>query len=103
MARPTKSNIRQNIVEILSMMKSGYGYQIYKEYRELFPKATMRSIYYNLRKGVLTKEFEIEKITKVTGEYSWGSEAEKIIYKLGEKAEPRGEDRVKAHFQQSRQ
>jgi len=49
--RPVKSEIRQNIVEILYFMKQGYGYEIYKVYVAIFPKVTMRSIYYHLRKG----------------------------------------------------
>ena len=49
--RPVKSEIRQNIVEILYFMKQGYGYEIYKAYVKIFPKVTMRSIYYHLKKG----------------------------------------------------
>lgn len=96
--RPVKSNIRQNIVEILYFMKFGYGYDIYKNYVALFPKVTMRSIYYHLRKGVSLGEFKVEKIQKEKGVYSWGAEAEKIYYALGPNAKPTCSDKIKEFF-----
>ncbi len=96
--RPLGSQIRQNIVEILYFIKSGYGYDIFKIYKAVFPKVTMRSIYYHLRKGVSTGEFKVEKIEKVQGEYSWGPEAEKIFYTLGKNAKPKMDKRVKAYL-----
>ena len=97
--RPIKSEIRQNIVEILHFLGKGYGYDIYKIYIEIFPKITMRSIYYHLRKGIDTGEFKIEKVEKVKGEYSWGTEAEKTYYALGPNAKPKIEPRVKEYFE----
>jgi len=97
--RPIKSEIRQNIVEILFFMKQGYGYEIYKAYIAIFPKVTMRSIYYHLKKGVDLGEFKVEKIEKEKGDYSWGGEAEKIYYALGDKAKPVGNERAREHFE----
>ena len=96
--RPIKSEIRQNIIEILYFMKHGYGYNIYKAYIAIFPKVTMRSIYYHLKKGTSLEEFKVEKIEKEKGNYSWGGEAEKIYYTLGPKAKPAGNERVKEYF-----
>ncbi len=93
--RPVKSAIRQNIIEILNFIKRGYGYEIYKIYVKAFPKVTMRSIYYHLKKGTALNEIKIEKIESVKGEYSWGPEAEKKIYILGPNAKPKGDPRVK--------
>lgn len=93
--RPVKSSIRQNIIEILNYSKKGYGYDIYQIYIQAFPKATMRSIYYHLRKGVSLGEFEIDSIEKSPGKYSWGEVAEKVYYKLGPNANPKGDERVK--------
>lgn len=93
--RPIKSQIRQNIIELLYHLKEGYGYDIFKIYIEIFPKVTMRSIYYHLNKGLKTKEFEIERIEKEKGEYSWGPEAEKIYYRLGSNAKPKIDLRIK--------
>ena len=93
--RPIKSAIRQNIVELLYFMKEGYGYDIYKIYREIFPAVTMRSVYYHLKKGVETKEFKVEAIKMEKGDYSWGESAEKVFYSLGKKAEPKIDKRVK--------
>ena len=97
--RPVKSEIRQNIVEILYFMKQGYGYGIYKAYVAIFPKVTMRSIYYHLRKGVDLNEFKISKIEREKGDYSWGGEAEKIYYSLGDNAKPLVNEKVKEYFE----
>ncbi|MBI4438573.1 hypothetical protein HY640_01420 [Candidatus Woesearchaeota archaeon] len=94
MGRKPGSQIRQNIIELLSSTGEGYGYQIYLAYRQIFPKATMRSIYYQLRKGVQTGEIKIKAIRKIQGNYSWGTEAEKKIYALGEHAKAKGNSKV---------
>lgn len=96
--RPVKSIIRQNVVEILYFMGSGYAYEIAKIYAELFGNATMRSIYYHLRKGVETQEFVVKEIRKERGNYSWGSEAEKTYYALGPSAAPQILSNVKEYF-----
>ena len=96
--RPVKSQIRQNMVEILFYMKKAYGYEIYKAYVKIFPRITLRSIYYHLRKGIVIEEFKILNIEKEKGDYSWGTEAEKIYYGLGPGAKPSGNDRVKEYF-----
>ncbi len=96
--RPVRSDIRQNVVELLSVMGQGYGYQIHKVYREIFPLCTREVIYYHLRKGVALGEFEVEQIKQEKGEYSWGSTVEKIYYRLGAKAQPRGDSRVVSFF-----
>ncbi len=92
--RPVESEIRQRIVELLYFLKEGYGYEIYKIYSKIFPRATQRSIYYHLRKGVQTKEFKVSKIKKEQGDYSWGSYAEKIYYALDKNAKPKIEKKV---------
>lgn len=96
--RPTKSVIRQNIVEILHFMGEGYGYQIYKAYREIFPAVTLRVIYYHLAKGTKLKEFALAGVKKTVGSYSWGPEVERIFYKLGPKANPSILQEVKGYF-----
>ena len=97
-----KSQIRQNIVEILNAIKEGYGYDIYKAYVDIFPKVTMRSIYYHLKKGVSIKELEVARVEKEKGNYSWGPEAEKIYYRLGPEAEPKNDKRVKKFFEKKK-
>lgn len=100
--RPVGSAVRQNVLEILNVLGRGHGYQIYKVYRELYPKVTLRVIYYHLKKGQELGELEIEKVEKEKGDYSWGSEAEKIYYKLGPKAKITGDDRVRAYVEAQR-
>ena len=97
--RPIKSEIRQNMIEILHFIHKAYGYEIYKTYVLIFPKVTMRSIYYHLKKGLSLGEFVVSKIEKEKGDYSWGGEAEKIYYALGPNAKPSGNDRVKEHVE----
>ena len=96
--RPVKSEIRQNIVEILNVIGSAYGYLIHKYYNELFPACTREVVYYNLRKGAKLGEFELAEIKQEKGEYSWGTIVEKKYYKLGPNASPRGNPRVKEFF-----
>lgn len=96
--RPTQSQIRQNMVEILYHLKKAYGYEIYKAYVKIFPKVTLRVVYYHLKKGVALGEFQVSTIEKEKGNYSWGSEAEKIYYGLGPNAKPMANDRVMEHF-----
>jgi hypothetical protein len=96
--RPTKSMIRQNIVDILYFMAKSYGYDIYRVYTHVFPRVTMRSIYYHLKKGLQTGEFKIEQIKKEQGDYSWGSEVEKTYYSLGNAANPTMNKAVKEYL-----
>jgi hypothetical protein len=100
--RPVKSQIRQNIVEILYYLSEGYGYEIFKFYKALYPQCTQKSIYYHLRKGLSTGEFVIKTIKKEKGEYSWGSEVEKTYYALGPNAKPIMDERVQFHIEKTR-
>jgi len=93
--RPVKSQIRQNIVEILNFLGEGYGYGIYKIYSEIFSKCAQKSIYYHLKKGISTGEFIVKKIEKEKGDFSWGTEVEKTYYALGPKALPKEDPKVK--------
>ena len=97
--RPVKSEVRQNIVEMLAIMGKAYGYEIHRFYNELFPACTRENVYYNLRKGVKLGIFEIAEIKAEKGDYSWGNIVEKKYYKLGPTAEPRGDDRVRKFFE----
>lgn len=96
--RPTFSEVRQNMVDILQIMRRAYGYELAKVYLEIFPKVTKRLFYYHLRKGVELEEFAIDSVEKEKGEYSWGSVAEKTYYTLGSKAEPRSSQRIMDYF-----
>ena len=95
--RPPNSEIRDRIVEILANLKRDYGYNIYKLYCRLFPKVSMRIIYYHLNKGTELGIFNMEHVTS-TGEYSWGKTAEKVYYSLGSNAMPLGNQIVAEHF-----
>ena len=97
--RPVGSSIRQNLVEILNFRKKAYGYELYKDYCEMFPEVTLRVIYYHLKKGISLKEFELESIKMEKGDYSWGGEAEKKYYRLGPEAHVKIDKRVKAYFE----
>lgn len=96
--RPVGSKVRQNIVEILHFGGEMHGYAVYAVYRDIFPKVTMRAIYYHLKKGIATKEFKVTRIKKESGEYSWGGEVERIYYSLGPEAKPQGNRAVKDYL-----
>ncbi|MDO8642782.1 MAG: hypothetical protein Q7R76_04325 [Candidatus Woesearchaeota archaeon] len=100
MARGRKPNsiVRQHMVDILACLGSASGYDIYKVHRELFPKCTLRLMYYHLKKGVVLGEFIVDKIQKVEGTYSWGPLTEKKMYAIGPKAHPNPEKRVKEYI-----
>lgn len=87
--RPVGSKIRQKIIEILCHVKSMHGYEIYKHYQEIFGKVAMKSIYYNLNKGVDIGEIEIESSKEELGDYSWGDKAMKTYFKNGPNANPK--------------
>ena len=92
--RPERSIIRENILGILYYLKTGYGYEIARIYNEIFPEVTQRSIYYHLKKGVETRELSIHKIEQEKGHFSWGNMVEKTYYTLGEKAQPKIDERI---------
>ena len=83
-----KSDVRDNIVDLLFLLKEAHGYEIYKFYNLLFPKVSQRLIYYHLRKGVSTGDLDISRISKIKGNFSWGSDAERIYYKLSKNSRP---------------
>ena len=97
--RPIKSQIRQNIIEILNVMGRGYGYAIHKIYKEIFPECTREVVYYHLKKGVKLGEFAVDEVKQEKGDYSWGGTVEKTYYKLGPNANPAGDTRVKEFFE----
>ena len=81
--RPLKSEVRDNIAEILFFKKYGCGYEISKIYNQIFPKVSQRVIYYHLNRGAGLEEFEIKKVKKEKGNYSWGKmQSRKEMIKL---------------------
>ncbi|MEM2954421.1 MAG: hypothetical protein QW625_00500 [Candidatus Nanoarchaeia archaeon] len=89
------SAIRDNLIEILYHLKEAYAYELYRAYKKVFGPVNIRSVYYNLSKGKDLGVFEIKEIKKVEGDFSWGSNAERVIYKLSANATPKGNDSVK--------
>jgi hypothetical protein len=96
--RPIRSEIRQNIIELLFVLGRGYGYEIHKLYNTIFPKCTRESVYYHLKKGISLGEFELAEVKLERGDFSWGGVVEKRYYTLGTSALVKGDDRVKEFF-----
>jgi hypothetical protein len=96
--RPIGSVIRQRLIDILYILGSAHGYELYKYYREIHPPITLRVVYYHLRKGAQIGEFHLEKIAQEKGDYSWGESAEKITYSLGPNARPALDPQVKSQI-----
>ena len=67
-------------------------------YSDSFFPCTRESIYYHLKKGVALGEFKVDRIEKEKGDFSWGSEVEKIYYALGPNAKPAINKRVKEYL-----
>lgn len=86
--RPAKSKIRQRIVNILSYCEPAHGYEVWKIYSSLYPSAARRSIYYHLHRGCELGEIEVADVKNEEGDFSWGEEAEKVYYRLGDEASP---------------
>lgn len=80
--RPRFSQIRENIKDMLREQGSMYGYEIYKQYIKKYGSVSRRSIYYQLQEAINEGAVAIDKIEQEKGEYSWGSSAQKIYYKL---------------------
>lgn len=80
--RPIGSNVRTNIIHLLSKEGPMHGYQLYQEYIKHYPKVSMRLIYYHLKKGVSIGEIKVHKIERKKGEFSWGNEVQHIIYEV---------------------
>ena len=91
------------MVEILHFMNEGYGYQIFKAYKDLYDPITLRVIYYHLKKGQALGEFAVAGVKKTEGQYSWGPEAERVFYSLGPNAKPKQDPRVKEYFDKQKQ
>ncbi|MGM5483933.1 MAG: hypothetical protein ACQER9_03390 [Nanobdellota archaeon] len=81
--RPAKSEVRQRICDILFKIEEGYGYEIHKIYCDNFERTSRELIYYHLRKGVDTGEFQVKEVKEEKGDFSWGQVTKKIIYKIG--------------------
>lgn len=97
--RPLGSPVRQNVTEILAQAGEMHGYEIAKHYLKIYPKASARAIYYSLSKGVKSGHFKIAKVEKQKGNYSWGPEAQRVYYSLGELAKPLGDTKAKKYFE----
>lgn len=93
--RPPKSEVRQNLIEVLHVLKKGYGYELWKAYLEVFPAVSMRTIYYHLAKGTEYGLFRVKRVQVEPGDYSWGPDAEKVYYIVGPKAMPKKTARVR--------
>lgn len=81
--RPSKSRVRERIAEILSNIGFSYGYDIYKIYKKVYGNVLLRTIYYNLKKGVEDNEFLVVEVKRTPGQFTWGNETERVYYTLG--------------------
>ncbi len=98
--RPPKSQVRENLIEVLHVLKRGYGYELYKAYIIVFPAVSMRTIYYHLRKGTQYGMFKVQRVQVEPGDYSWGPDAEKVYYIVGPKGMPKKNPRVRASLKE---
>ncbi len=79
--RPSKSVVRDNLMELLFVFGKLTAYDAHKHYIKLFAKTSRRNVYYQLQKGCDTGLFDKEQVTE-KGDYSWGTESKKVYYTL---------------------
>jgi len=101
LGRKPKSDIRDEMVELLFFLREAYGYELYKKYCQVYDKkVSMRSIYYHLNKGVELGVFNLKEIREVKGEFSWGTGVKQVIFQLGEAATPQGNKNIHEKLKQ---
>jgi len=83
------SVIRDNIVELLYFMEKSHAYELAKTYKKVFGPISIRSVYYNLKKGLELNVFEVRDIQKVEGNFSWGTTAHGLTNNAAPKADPK--------------
>ncbi|MBS3064184.1 MAG: hypothetical protein J4472_00015 [DPANN group archaeon] len=93
--RVVGSVIRDNIIELLYCMEKSHAYELAKTYKKVFGPISIRSVYYNLKKGLEIGVFEVKEIQKVEGNFSWGTTAQRICYGLTNKAAPKADPKLK--------
>ncbi len=98
--RPAGSPVRKNVVELLAVIGELHGYDICKHYEKIFPTVSKRAIYYALQKGTKQGFFKVSKVESITGVYSWGPNAQRTYFCLGELAKPTGDTKVKKYAEQ---
>ncbi len=81
--RPKGTDVRKNISWILRQSNYSYGYEILRNYNRIFGAVKPRTLYYNLKSGVLSEEFIVMDVKKEVGTYTWGSETERVYYTIG--------------------
>jgi len=85
--RKPGSPIRENILKILSVGGSMYGYEIYKIYKEVYGDVLLRSIYYNLKKALEEGSIEVKRVVGVLGNFTWGPETDRVYYVVKKEVE----------------
>lgn len=96
--RPSRSIVRDRLVEILFVKGEETAYNLYKDYINIFGKCSQRNIYYQLQKGVSLDLFQINDVVDEKGDFSWGDVARKVYYKLGKLAKPILSEEVTKYF-----
>ncbi|MEM3585049.1 MAG: hypothetical protein QXJ50_01475 [Candidatus Woesearchaeota archaeon] len=92
--RPSFSQVRENLAKILFVAGECYGYEAFLIYRMVFSPVSIRSIYYNLQKGVTLEEFSISRVERAEGRFSWGDNSERSYYALNNKRVSISEEEV---------
>lgn len=101
--RPTKSIVRNRLVEMLYVLGRETAYNLHKFYLDIFGKISQRNVYYQLQKGVDLDLFQVEEKLDEKGNFSWGEVARKTYYKLGKAASPQIDKNVVEYFKHFKQ
>ncbi|MCL4398995.1 hypothetical protein M1293_00575 [Candidatus Parvarchaeota archaeon] len=80
MAKPINQEIIDDILLILEGRRLT-GYQIFKLLKDKHPRLSSRLVYHYLYMGMEKGYLKVEKVSE-SGNFSWGSTAEKKYYSL---------------------
>jgi hypothetical protein len=95
--RPSKSIVRDRLVEMLFVAGKLTAYDAHKHYLKLFGAVSQRNIYYQLQRGEAQGIFKKELVEE-TGHYTWGTTAQKIYYSLTPLAQPHINKDIRTYF-----
>jgi len=97
--RPSRSIVRDRLVEMIFVVGKLTAYEAHKHYIRLFGKASQRNIYYQLEKGEVIDIFS-KQVVDEEGTYTWGTTAQKVYYSLTKDAKPQINKEVRDYFVQ---
>lgn len=93
--RKPGSVVRDRLNKILSVVNKIYGYEAQKIYEKVYGDVLLRTLYYNLKKGVEEGIFEIVDVAEIPGDFTWGFESNRVYYQNRKNVQMNQEEKKK--------